>query len=75
MSPLYGSKVEQIVAWCMDNNICINVEKTKETIVEFRKTNRNHLPPICFGGAEVEVVFSYKYLRVYINDNFNWKTN
>ena len=44
-------------------------------IVDFRKTNRNHPPPICIGVAEVEVVSSYKYLGVHINDNFNWKTN
>lgn len=60
---------------CKDDNLCINVEKTKEVIVDFRKTKRRHPPPICIGGAEVEVVSSYKYLGVHINDDLKWKSN
>jgi len=50
-------------------------KKTKEMIVDFRKTNRNHPLPICIEGVEVEVVSSYKYLGVHISNNFNWKIN
>jgi hypothetical protein len=41
--------------WCQDNNISLNVIKTKEMIVDYRKKNTEHAP-ILIDWAAVEQV-------------------
>jgi hypothetical protein len=41
--------------WCQENNLSLNVNKTKEMIVDFRKQQREHLP-IHIDGTVVEKV-------------------
>ena len=36
---------ETLGVWCQENNLSLNVSKTKEMIVDFRKQQREH-PPI-----------------------------
>ncbi|KAI3353495.1 hypothetical protein L3Q82_019286 [Scortum barcoo] len=38
----YRQEVEHLEGWCRQNNLCINVKKTKEMIVDFRRGR--HLP-------------------------------
>ncbi|KAF7646431.1 hypothetical protein LDENG_00188040, partial [Lucifuga dentata] len=40
----YREEVEQLVDWCNLNNLVLNVDKTKEIIVDFRRTQRSHTP-------------------------------
>ncbi|KAI3353479.1 hypothetical protein L3Q82_020001 [Scortum barcoo] len=40
----YRQEVEHLEGWCRQNNLCINVKKTKEMIVDFRRGR--HLPPL-----------------------------
>ncbi|KAI3371788.1 hypothetical protein L3Q82_024342 [Scortum barcoo] len=62
----YRQEVEQLEGWCRQNNLCINVKKTKEMIVDFRRGR--HLPsPLYIGGTAVEVVSSFRYLGVHIS--------
>ena len=49
----------------MENNLSLNVNKTKEMIVDFRKQQREH-PPIHIDGTVVEKVGSFKFLGVHI---------
>ena len=70
----YRKEVEHLEGWCRDNNLCINVKKTKEMIVDFRRS-RHLPPPLHIGGTAVEVVSSYKYLGVHISDDLTWSTN
>ncbi|KAI3358986.1 hypothetical protein L3Q82_015366 [Scortum barcoo] len=50
----YRQEVEHLEGWCRQNNLCINVKKTKEMIVDFRRGR--HLPsPLYIGGTAVEV--------------------
>ncbi|KAI3366309.1 hypothetical protein L3Q82_000426 [Scortum barcoo] len=45
----YRQEVEHLEGWCRQNNLCINVKKTKEMIVDFRRGR--HLPsPLYIGG-------------------------
>ncbi|KAI3370467.1 hypothetical protein L3Q82_024478, partial [Scortum barcoo] len=61
-SPNYRQEVEHLEGWCRQNNLCINVKKTKEMIVDFRRGR--HLPsPLYIGGTAVEVVSSFRRLR------------
>ena len=47
--------------WCKDNNIALNVIKTKEMIVDYRKRRTEHTS-ILINGAVVEQVESFKFL-------------
>ena len=51
--------------WCQDNSLSLNVIKTKEMIVDYRKKRTEHTPLI-IDGAVVEQVESFKFLGVYI---------
>ena len=60
--------------WCQENNLTLNVNKTKETIVDFRKQQREH-PPIHIDGTVVEKLESIKFLGVHITDKLKWSTH
>ncbi|KAI4890819.1 hypothetical protein NFI96_006997 [Prochilodus magdalenae] len=70
----YRQEVEHLEGWCRKNNPCINVKKTKEMIVDFRRGRHAHLP-LHVGGSAVEVVSSYRYLGVHLSNNLTWSNN
>jgi hypothetical protein len=41
----YRENVRDLAVWCQDNNLFLNVSKTKELIVEYRKGGANTPPP------------------------------
>ena len=51
----YWEEVGDLAVWCQDNNLSLNVIKTKEMIVDYRK-KRTELAPIVIDGAVVEQV-------------------
>ena len=51
----------------------LNVNKTKEMIVDCGKQQREH-PPIHIDGTVVEKVESFKFLGVHITDKLKWST-
>ena len=68
-------EVEQLVGWCTDNNNQIlNVDKTKEIIVDFRNNQPSHTP-LLINNTDVEVVSSIKFLGVHITDHLPWSVN
>ena len=48
-------EVENLEIWCQENNLALNVDKTKETIFDYRRPPKVH-SPIQIGGATVERV-------------------
>jgi hypothetical protein len=58
-------EVRDLAVWCQVNNISLNVSKTKEMIVDYRK-RRAEQAPINIDWAAVEQVESFKFLGVYI---------
>ena len=56
------------------NNLTLNVNKTKEMIVDFRKQQREH-PPINIDGTVVERLVSFKFLSVHITDKLKWSNH
>ncbi|XP_068168153.1 uncharacterized protein [Antennarius striatus] len=70
----YREEVEHLVHWCRHNNLCINVGKTKEMVVDFRR-KRHSPPPLHIGGAAVEVVSSHRYLGVQLTEDLTWSCN
>ena len=54
--------------------LSLNVNKTKERIVDFGKQERVH-PQIYINGTAVEKVESLKFLGVHITDKLKWTTH
>ena len=40
----YRNEIEKLVNWCGDNNLSLNVNKTKEIVIDFRKRRGEHAP-------------------------------
>jgi hypothetical protein len=57
--------------WCQNNNLSLNVSKTKELIVDYRKRWAEQAP-VNIGGAVVEWVESFKFLGVHITNKLSW---
>jgi hypothetical protein len=57
--------------WRQDNNLSLNVSKTKELIVDYRK-RRSEQAPININGVVVERVESFKFLGVNITNDLSW---
>jgi hypothetical protein len=51
----YREEVRDLAGWCQNNNLSLNVTKTKEIIVDYRKMRTKHAP-ILIDGAVVEQV-------------------
>eukprot|EP00061_Rhincodon_typus_P000960 g13288.t1 len=60
--------------WCNENNLSLDVGKTKELIINFRKKGGEHAP-IYINGTEVERVESIKFLGVTITNNLSWTSH
>ena len=67
----YRNSIETFVNWCQDHNLLLNVKKTKELIIDFRKS-KDPLTPLVIKNEVVEQVHSYKYLGVTIDKDLNW---
>ena len=65
----YREEVEQLIAWCKVNNLSLNIDKTKEIVVDFQRAQRDHEPlnihpaeivkntvPWCPPGGELNLV-------------------
>ncbi|XP_077990622.1 uncharacterized protein LOC144444944 [Glandiceps talaboti] len=70
----YRDQVDRIVGWCADNNLELNVDKTKEIIVDFRKKRMYHTP-LNIHGKEVEIVDTFKFLGSLISEDLKWEKN
>eukprot|EP00061_Rhincodon_typus_P008820 g31767.t1 len=40
----YGREIEGLVTWCNENNLSLNISKTRELIIDFRKKGGEHAP-------------------------------
>ena len=63
----YREEVRDLAVWCQDNNLSINVIKTKEMIVDYRKRRTEHAP-ILIDRAVVEQGESFKFLGIHITN-------
>ncbi|KAK1795727.1 hypothetical protein P4O66_001210 [Electrophorus voltai] len=67
----YKEEVNQLVVWCNNNNLSLNVNKTKEIIFDFRRKNMVHTP-LTIHGTAIELVRSIMFLGVHITDDLTW---
>jgi hypothetical protein len=67
----YREEVRKLAVWCRDNNLSLNVNNTKELIIDHRKrwveqTHINH------DRAVLERAESFKFLGVHITNELPW---
>ena len=71
---VYREEVDKMVAWCSTNNLELNVSKTKEMIIDFRR-NKTPISALSLKGQVVEQVDSFKFLGVHISNTIDWDVN
>jgi hypothetical protein len=64
----YREEIRELAMWCQDHSVFLNVSKTRELIVNYRKRQA----PININGAVVERVESFKFLGVHITNKLSW---
>ena len=47
----YREEVRHLAVWCQDNNLSLNVIKTKDIIVDYRKRRTEHAPILIDGAV------------------------
>ncbi|KAI4896211.1 hypothetical protein NFI96_008966, partial [Prochilodus magdalenae] len=68
----YRDEVSALSEWCYHNNLSLNISKTKEMIVNYRKLQRGGHSPMYINGAEVERVSSVRFLVIHLTYDLNW---
>ncbi len=69
----YLDEVERLTSWYQDNCLSLNVSKTKELTVDFRKRQQRPYTPLMISGTPV--ASSFKYLGVNISEDLTWTTH
>ena len=67
----YRDDVKQLVSWCASNDLVLNVSKTKEIVVDFRKS-KSVPSTLIVNNSEVEIVDSFKFVGIHITSNLSW---
>jgi hypothetical protein len=68
----YRQEVQNILEWCQKQNLLLNVSKTKELIIDPQKRPTCPLP-VFINGNVVDIVESFKYLGITIDNCLTWK--
>ena len=70
----YREAVEKMATWCTNNFLELNVKKTKELVIDFR---RKPVPPqpLVINGEAVEIVEEFKYLGTILDNKLDWGAN
>ena len=64
-------EVRELAVWYQDNNLSLNVSKTKELIVGYRQRQAEHAP-INIDVALLEQFESFKFFGVHITNELSW---
>ncbi len=59
----YRAEVSTLTKWCQENHLSLNIDKTKELVLYFRRQSREHTP-ITIDKTPVERVNSFTSLRI-----------
>ena len=65
----YRGEVERLAGWCSENDLELNVSKTKEMVFDFRKKL------LTIAGEVIEEVKSFKFLGTTISSDLKWDGN
>ncbi|XP_073700731.1 uncharacterized protein [Garra rufa] len=67
----YRQEVKELAVWCSHNNLELNMLKTVEMIIDFRKTPPA-LPPLTIMNSTVNSVESFRFLGNTISQDLKW---
>ncbi len=70
----YREEVSTLSKWCQENHLSLNIDKTKELVVDYRRQSREHTP-ISIDKTPVERVNSFKFLGVHITEDITWSAH
>ncbi len=70
----YRAEVSTLTKWCQENHLSLNIDKTKELAVDFRRQSREHTP-ITIDKTPVEWVNSFKFLGIHITEDLTWSVH
>ena len=70
---VYFSEIENFVQWCDAHHLTLNVNKTKELVLDPRLEGDHS--PVVIHDSPIEQVSSYKYLGVHLDDTFSWSVH
>lgn len=70
----YRDEVRRLTGWCGENSLSLNMKKTKELMLDFRRNKNKHLP-LRFGDQEVKQMSSFKFLGTHISNDLKWSVN
>ncbi|KAI5615351.1 gastrula zinc finger protein XlCGF28.1-like [Silurus asotus] len=70
----YIEEVQLLTDWCGANNLFLNVDKTKEMVVDFRRAQSDH-SPLIIDGSSMEIVKITKFLGVHLAGILTWSLN
>ena len=71
----YLQEIKDFVDWCDKNYLELNVTKTKEMIIDFRKNINNPKNPVIIKGKAVDIVGTFKYLGIILDNTISWVQN
>ena len=71
----YRDQVAKLVDWCSENNLELNVSKTKEMIIDFRTSSKSPVLPLFINGSQDEIVDKFKFLGITISNDLKWETH
>ena len=67
----FEEEVVSFINWCSDNFLDINVTKTKDMVIDFRRSG-GEVPLTYVNNVPIERVQTYKYLRIEIDDQLKF---
>ncbi len=70
----YREEVSTLTKWCQENHLSLNIDKTKELVVDYRRQSREHTP-ITIDKTPVERVTSFKFLGIHITEDLTWSAH
>ncbi len=70
----YWEEVSTLTKWCQENHLSLNIDKTKELVVDYRRQSREHTP-ITIDKTPVERVNRFKFFGVHITEDLTWSAH
>ncbi|KAK3570560.1 hypothetical protein QTP86_022510 [Hemibagrus guttatus] len=68
----YLEEMKNLETWWQENNLLLNVRKTKKLIVDFSTKQERNYQALIINGSPVERVDSFRYLSVHIMQDLSW---
>ncbi|KAK1806284.1 hypothetical protein P4O66_000153 [Electrophorus voltai] len=68
----YLEEIKHVENWCQENNLLLNVSKTKELLVDCSKKQEWHYQAVRINGTTMGRVDSFRYLGIHISQDLSW---